>query len=480
MRARPGPSQARRAAPHRTSAAFTAVFSATTSSPLIRLWPEPQYSEHSIGKVPGPVGHEADPDRLAALRDRDLHGVGLDREAVVGVRGAQHELDEVALPHLDPVRLEPVARRGHLEPLRRPGGGRGRTGGQQPQDDRTTGPRESDFFTQRPPSAWRGGKSRARRTGRCRSARCGPRRAEGLTRSVIDYGGRKRPSPAARESADQAGLPHAAQRAHEPEPLAGPQVGETDHGLARAALGDRARPLDAGEDPAVEGRGQPLAAHLHDHVGDARLGELAAVVPQQDVVAVRPRGRRPRRRPRGGWSCGGARRCRGPPGARRVPPGAARVDGGGRALDCTSTLAVVVEQQPRPATAAASAATSRSASSTRRIVEGTPEVPRGAGEAREVALEPAVALPRGGRPSSRAARRAARRGCGPSAGTPRTRARPTESATTPLPTPKLARPPLPVGHHGADGDVEATPSRRAPPSPPRRCRRRGERLRSRR
>ncbi len=42
-------------------AALTAALSVTTSSPFIRLWPEPQYSEHSIGKVPARLATKETP-----------------------------------------------------------------------------------------------------------------------------------------------------------------------------------------------------------------------------------------------------------------------------------------------------------------------------------------------------------------------------------------------------------------------------------
>ena len=112
------------------------AFSATTSSPFILLCPEPQYSEHSIGKVPARLGHERDPHGLASLGDRHLHRVRLDREAVGGVGGAQPQLHDVALRHLDARGLELVAGRGHLETLRGRRGGRGRSRAQQPENDR--------------------------------------------------------------------------------------------------------------------------------------------------------------------------------------------------------------------------------------------------------------------------------------------------------------------------------------------------------
>ena len=58
------------------------------------------------------------------------------------------------------------------------------------------------------------------------------------------------------------------------------QVVQGDDALVDQAFGQQAGAKDAGQQAASDGRGEQPAIQADDQVGDGRLGELAAVVPQ--------------------------------------------------------------------------------------------------------------------------------------------------------------------------------------------------------
>ncbi len=125
-----------------------------------------------------------DPDGLAAPADRDLHRVGPDREAVLRVRGAQHELHHVPLPDLHRRRREGVP--GARSPRSVTGPGRTKTRHRRARaraPASTAGPRGSRFLKLLPPCTRTGRQVACPGCGRYDSARCGARGLAGLRHS---------------------------------------------------------------------------------------------------------------------------------------------------------------------------------------------------------------------------------------------------------------------------------------------------------
>ena len=121
---RPARRQHEPAAPQ-TAAAHRPA-SATTSSPRIRLCPEPQYSEHSIGKRPGLSATRSTRTTAPPFGIATFTPYGLIAKPWLGVGRAQLELERLALARLDDGGRERVSRRNYLEPPRRGGRPRAR------------------------------------------------------------------------------------------------------------------------------------------------------------------------------------------------------------------------------------------------------------------------------------------------------------------------------------------------------------------
>lgn len=240
----------------------------------------------------------------------------------------------------------------------------------------------------------------------------------------------------------------AAHRADLPDPLRGPEVAQREHGLLELARLEEVRAEGAGQEPGGDGRGEPTPAALQHQVAGAGLGELAALVPEDHLVGLRPagagaldrlpaRGLEPEEWVRGVHRVGGERgaeRPRGRQGQRlhgEVPVGGQREPDLARAVEPGHR---VLERRPH-----------------RVELAGVAEARRRAGQPREVAVEQEPAgrrLPAQRLQQQEPAHRAASR----QPATARTRLRAfsaasscsasaTESATMPPPACRCTRPP---------------------------------------